>query len=260
MISAGKWPCETNTKPIHLYIDGIVILFGGMAKNANEKIRYKSTLSVKKDNITHQIAHTDFSNAKFLFCKKNPLLAGLTLPFTVNCPLEDWREVYIREPDTVGNIIRAMKSNVLVVGGDTFHGGCTYLLEREAKQFRYHPAIHLVFESRRFKKDDNYVNLTDRKEEYTGAQHTRALTNQELVDSIPAVMKKFQALIGAGNEEGREVVYEAMQKAATQVAVLARDAKLNRRKKAEENQGRKRKMTAIESQMMSNPTRRQRNK
>jgi hypothetical protein len=260
MITAGKWPCEKNSKPIHLYVDGVVILFGGMAINPNNKVRYKSSMSAKNDNVTHQIAHTDFSNGKFSLCKKNPLLAGLTLPFTVNCPLEDWREVYIREPHTVGNIIRAKKSDILVVGGDTFHGGCTYLLERGAKHFRYHPAIHFVFESRRFRKKEEFVNVTDGKEMYTGAEHTGTFKNQDLLDSIPAAKKKFEALIAAGNEEGREEVYEAVQQALTELAMLGRDAKQNRRKRAEEKQRGKRKRNAKESNPMSNPVRRQRNK
>jgi hypothetical protein len=72
-IPTGQWPCLKETKPIHLYVDGVVVLFGGMAVDGTDKVQYKTRSSQKKDSVIHQGAHTDFSNEKWTLCKQNPL-------------------------------------------------------------------------------------------------------------------------------------------------------------------------------------------
>jgi hypothetical protein len=44
----------------------------------------------------------------------------------------------MREPEKQRNVITAMKNDALVVGGYTYHGGCTYILVPEDKEFQYH--------------------------------------------------------------------------------------------------------------------------
>jgi hypothetical protein len=50
------WPIVEPTKPVHLWIDGVVILFGGMSLNS------KGLLQSDPSKVVHQAAHTDFSN------------------------------------------------------------------------------------------------------------------------------------------------------------------------------------------------------
>ena len=87
---AGGWPCVTSSKPLHLYVEGVVLLFGGMALQENKKAVLKQP--PKNDAVLYQAAHTDFSNPTYKSLKKCELLNGLVKTFAVNIAVEDGRK------------------------------------------------------------------------------------------------------------------------------------------------------------------------
>ena len=60
------------------------------------------------------------------------------------------------------------------MGGDTVHGGTSYLFQTPPK---YHPSVHIVFSSRRFKKDTNAVSLNSEPSGYVSKHGATLLSN-----------------------------------------------------------------------------------
>ena len=159
------WPTEKSVKPIHLYATGFVLIFGGMA---TEKIRGGKKV-LRKDEpkrgeeLQHQAAHTDFNNSKYPHLYNCELLHGLAKPFSVNIALEDMRQIYIRSPKQVCTFT---ENEVLLVGGDTVHGGMAYIHNPKELPVRWHPSLHFTFASRRYNPKANAVSLSSRKGDY----------------------------------------------------------------------------------------------
>ena len=61
-IACGSWPTMKNAnESVHLYLSGLVLLFGGMALGADGKI----AKGVKGKELLHQAAHKDFVSEYF---------------------------------------------------------------------------------------------------------------------------------------------------------------------------------------------------
>ena len=130
-------------------------------------------------NIQHQAVHTDFHNRQYESTQTAELLTGLVKPFAVNVALEDHRSVYIKSPKKF--VVKFSKNEVLLVGGDTPHGGMAYIYDPHHLPIQYHPSLHFVFASRRFKKDENTVSLNYGKDVYLTGHYAKLLNDNELV-------------------------------------------------------------------------------
>ena len=126
-----------------------------MALQENKKAVLKQ--AIQSCTVLYQAAHTDFSNPTYKSLKKCELLNGLVKTFAVNIADEDERKIYVGK---VERSIRFETNEVLLIGGDTVHGGVSYLFDKDLVPVQYHPSIHVVFESRRFQKDENAVLLS----------------------------------------------------------------------------------------------------
>ena len=158
-----------------------MILFGGMALTQdNKKIR-------KSGSYSHQAAHSDFANNTFQHLSYCCLLNGLVKPFAVNIPIEDERSIYIGSPDVIQTI---KKNEILIMGGDTIHGGTSYIFQPPPK---YHPSVHFVFSSRRFKKDTNAVSLNNEPSGYVSKRGATLLTDE-------AIEKRWTTLLNEMKE------------------------------------------------------------
>ena len=122
----------------------------------------------------HQAAHSDFANSKFQHLNHCCLLNGLVKPFAVNIPIEDERSIYIGSPSDIKTIY---KNGLLIMGGDTVHGGTSYLFQAPPK---YHPSVHFVFSSTRFKKDTNAVSLNSEPTGYVSKHGTKLLSDEDI--------------------------------------------------------------------------------
>ena len=174
-IKLGLWPCYKATKPLHLFVEGVVLLFGGMAIGDEKRVQMEEATEGK---CLHQAAHSDFSNGTFPNLNRCELLNGLVKPFAVNIAVEDQRKIYIGTPEKT---ITFNRNEMLLVGGDTVHGGMSYFFNPDASPVEYHPSLHFVFASRRFKKDDNFVSLPQEFGDYLPAAHAVNLKNKDVV-------------------------------------------------------------------------------
>lgn len=204
-IKAGCWPLlEQTEKPLHLYVAGVVLLFGGMAMVEDKK--GKRTLQKedpKKRQCLHQAAHTDFSNGTFQNLNQCELLYGLVKPFAVNIAVEDERSIYVGKPS---NTICFKKNELMLVGGDTVHGGVSYIFNPDQRPVQYHPSLHFVFGSRRFKQDPNKVSVSLEARNYLPACHAVNLNNEQLVnctnealDTVDELAKAAKSKKGSGH-------------------------------------------------------------
>ena len=173
-IRKGCWPCEKPEKPLHLYVEGVVLLFGGMAMEDKKTVRKAAP---KEGKCLHQAAHTDFSNSTFEHLNRCELLNGLVKPFAVNIAVEDERKIYVGKPERT---IKFKTNEILLVGGDTVHGGVSYIFDPNHDPVQYHPSLHFVFGSRRFKKDENAVSLSFRAGDYLPSAYAGNLTNDQI--------------------------------------------------------------------------------
>ena len=186
------WPTTKSAKPIHLYATGFVLIFGGMA---TEKIRGKKVLRKEPPKrgelLQHQAAHTDFNNARYHHLFNCELLHGLVKPFSVNIALEDMREIYIGSPMKVCTFTQ---NEVLLVGGDTVHGGMAYLHNPEDVPVRWHPSLHFNFASRRFNPKANAVSLSSRKGDYLPEAYAADLDDDTVLNKWEELYKELDEL------------------------------------------------------------------
>ena len=124
----------------------------------------------------------------------------------MNVAVEDKRDIYIVHPkDTV-----TIKANdILVVGGNTVHGGITYVYEEpdeeEGETPKYHPSIHFVVQSIRHKKMKDSVGIpTDDVEAYAHKAHMADMTNEELYKRIKGTAEVFCELGKEAHSDGRQ--------------------------------------------------------
>ena len=98
-------------------------------------------------------------------------------PFAVNIAVEDERKIYVGKAE---NAIRFQRNEILLIGGDTVHGGVSYLFDKDHVPVQYHPSIHFVFGSKRFKKDENSVLLSYEAGNYLPPAYAANLTHKTL--------------------------------------------------------------------------------
>ena len=98
-----------------------------------------------------------------------------------NIALEDERCIYIDNPK---NTVQVKLNNMLVVGGETVHGGIAYVNDTSEKPLKYHPSLGLVFESKQFKRCTNMVGLPKMQLVYTSLAHIWKLSKIELEERL----------------------------------------------------------------------------
>ena len=147
-------------------------------------------------DVVHQVAHVDLYNNRWSHCNECELLNGLAKPFTVNIAVEDEREIYMK---SVKNKVTVMVNDMLLVGGSTVHGGTTYICDKD--DVKYHPSLHFVFQSKRFRKTEDEVGLTNESEAYCHASHLTALQASDFHERMTDCFKAMKAL---GNEAYNE--------------------------------------------------------
>ena len=183
---------DAGETPVHLYVDGSVLLFGGMALTKSGKLKS----GCNERDVVHQAAHVDFFNERWTHCNECELLNGLAKPFSVNIAVEDQREIYMKDEK---NKVPVMLNDILLVGGSTVHGGTTYVCDKD--DIKYHPSLHFVFQSKRFKKTDEEVGLTNESGSYCHASH---LTVLQAPDFHERMMDCFKSMKTIGNEAYNE--------------------------------------------------------
>lgn len=169
-----------------------MLIFGGMA---TEKIRGRKVLRreapKRGESLQHQAAHTDFNNETYNHLFNCELLNGLVKPFAVNIALEDKREIYIGSPK---NVKTFTQNQVLLIGGDTVHGGMTYLHNPDDRPVRYHPSLHFVFASRRFNPKANAVSLSYRKGDYLPEAYAADLNDETVLNKWKELYQELDEL------------------------------------------------------------------
>ena len=187
------WPCAQSFKPIHLYATGFVLIFGGMA---TEKVRGKKVLRKdppqRGEELQHQAAHTDFNNSNFHHLYNCELLHGLAKPFSVNIALEDMRQIYIKSPKQVCTFT---ENEVLLVGGDTVHGGMAYIHNPKEVPVRWHPSLHFTFTSRRYNPKANAVSLSSRKGDYLPEAYAADMEDDSVLNKWKELYDSWRSVI-----------------------------------------------------------------
>ena len=219
-IPCGLWPTMKNDgkDPVHLYVSGVVLMFGGMALGADGKI----AKDVEGKQLLHQAAHRDFVSEYFGCVVDCPLLNGLTKPFTVNIALEDERCIYIEQPK---NTVQVNLNNMLLVGGETVHGGIAYVCDTSEKPLKYHPSLHFVFESKRFKRSTNMVGLPKMQVGYTPPAHIRKLSKIELEGRLKEVAEQFVNLASESLVRDETMYVAVKKKVMTHLAQVEKEEK-----------------------------------
>ena len=231
-IACDSWQTMKNANElVHLYVSGLVLMFGGMALGADGKI----AKDVEGKQLLHQAAHKDFVSEYFGGVVDCPLLNGLIKPFTVNIALEDERCIYIDNPK---NTVQVKLNNMLLVGGETVHGGKAYVCDTSEKPLKYHPSLHFVFESKRFKRSTNMVGLPKMQVGYTPQVHIWKLSKIELEGRLNDVAEQFVNLSSEILVRDEKIYVEIKKKVMKKLLEVEREEK-KRKKVATPKQKRK---------------------
>jgi hypothetical protein len=136
--------------PLHLFINGCVLVIGGVQLDEYGKVAKEGT------PLVHQAHHIDVKCEEFESADKCPLLSGLGNPCAFNTALADYREInvedYILQERTHRNPMVAMrftalKNDVLILHCDATHSGCSYIWDGS-----WHPSLHMVVQSSRYRQ------------------------------------------------------------------------------------------------------------
>jgi hypothetical protein len=170
-------------RPVHLYLDGIYLVFGGMQLDRNSKRLIKPG----EEPYLHQMAHGDFSSTNFqlqgsddeddnegdpfIWAKNSPLLRGLSHPCTFNIAIENERTIWV---NNIANEVKFNTNETLANSADTIHGGFVWNghdFKDNDDKFFYKPSMHLVLNSVRYPKSSNQVQTCVSYETYCPKEH-----------------------------------------------------------------------------------------
>ena len=173
--------------PVHMFVDGTVLLFGGMGLDEHGRLLGKED----DEKLVHQAAHINFHNSKWKSCDACELLHGLTKPFTANVAVEDERKIYIRNPKEETVLVKV--NDILVIAGNQIHGGMTYIYDEIEEVPKYYPSLHFVFQSKRFKKMKDVVGVPEliKVETYVHPVQMADISDEDLKGKIEASREAF---------------------------------------------------------------------
>jgi hypothetical protein len=80
------------------------------------------------------------------------------------------------------------------VGGDTVHGGMAYLFDPDDYPVKYHPSLHFVFGSRRFKQQVDAVSLSYQKGVYLPEAYAQDLDDEMVLKKWKEGLKEMDEL------------------------------------------------------------------
>lgn len=179
-VKPGEWPLNTeNAMPIHLYMRGCYLIWGGYSLDEKGYISEEIGLD--------QIPHTDFGKTGFLSADECPLLNGLAHPCTFNTPIEDYRELYTCDGANERKHWKVKMNELLVLHADTIHGGKSYVYDQ-----KYHPSRHGAVESLRYpqKKGTDAVSLTVGPQTYMPPKFIVSMSDRGVELAVQRLMFK----------------------------------------------------------------------
>ena len=190
-------------RPVHLYVDGIYLIFGGMQLERGGK----GLLAPSEQPFLHQMAHGDFATPMlswpptdngrvydYPLAKESPLLRGLSHPGTFNVAIETSRSMWI---SNIHQVVTFGKNETLANSADTIHGGLcwnAHQYKNSEGKFLYKPSIHLVLGSTRFPQIRNEVKLDVTAETYCPPQHLAWMSTQDLEDDLAQTIQRARTL------------------------------------------------------------------
>jgi hypothetical protein len=200
-------------RPVHLYLNGIYLLFGGMQLDKTSK----RLIAPGEQPYLHQMAHGDFSSTSFklqgsdddevdpfIWARDSPLLKGLSHPCTFNIAIENERTIWVNK---ISNEVRFKTNVTLANSADTIHGGFVWNghdFKDEEDKFFYKPSMHLVLNSVRYPKSSNSVQTCVNTETYCPKEHFPWMELTDLSVELNAQMGKIEyiaKLMGAKRYE-----------------------------------------------------------
>jgi hypothetical protein len=183
-------------RPVHLYLNGIYLLFGGMQLTKDGK----DLLPAGEEPYLHQLAHTDFASPAFgkdgtCWAKDSPLLKGLSHPCTFNMAIETERSMWIKN---IRNVVTFQKNQTVANSADTIHGGYAWNAYEHTNQddgtFLYKPSVHYVLGSVRFPQIQGQVNIVSANENYCPKEHAMHLVTGDLQEYVDAAWSHIVSL------------------------------------------------------------------
>jgi hypothetical protein len=190
--------------PVHLFLDGIHILFGGMQlQQQKDKLLGKG-----EEPYLHQMAHSDFASPDFNWPAKkdydvedfplaanSPLLRDLSHPATINVALETERTMWINNNK---HVVTFKKNEAVANSADTTHGGMSWNAHnhKDAQaRFLYKPSLHMVLGSVRFPQIPNAVKINVQEDTYCPPEHTPWMSSDEIEEELMATKDRYFKLL-----------------------------------------------------------------
>jgi hypothetical protein len=183
-------------RPVHLYLNGIYLLYGGMQLTKDGK----DLLPAGEEPYLHQLAHTDFASPAFgkdgtCWAKHSPLLKGLSHPCTFNMAIETERSMWI---NNIRNVVTFRKNETVANSADTIHGGYAWNAHEHTNEedgtFLYKPSVHYVLGSVRFPQMRGEVNIVSAAENYCPKEHAIHLVTSDLQEYVEAAWSHIETL------------------------------------------------------------------
>jgi hypothetical protein len=246
-------------RPVHLYVNNIYILFGGMqlAKDGN------GLLPLGQEPYLHQMAHGDFSspifepqqptggsdsstdsitdeeeeepvdpNEEYLDAKDSCLLKGLNHPCTYNVAIETERSMWV---NTISNVCTVKNNGILAISADTVHGGIHWNANEQKKidgKYLYKPSLHFVMQSVRYPQLKNTVKLAVSPKTYCPTEHMDYLDASDQLAEFHASHQKIIEMVTAIDKNPNKSKFpKVSQELLAKCKVLMKNEPKKRKKK-----------------------------